>query len=130
MLLKEGELLRIFISEKDRHGRLPLYEWIVRQAREHGLAGITVLRGFEGFGTHKHMHTTKILVLSMDLPIVIEILDTPENIETFLPIIDGAMKGGIATLEDVHIRFYHDRYAVMTRRRFTRGVRWLHQLKN
>jgi len=109
MLLKEGKLLRIFISENDRHGRLPLYEWIVRQAREHGLAGTTVLRCLEGFGACKHMHTTKILVLSMDLPIIIEIIDTPENIETFLPIIDGAMKGGIATLEDVHIRFYHDR---------------------
>ena len=106
MRLKEGKLLRIFMSQNDSHGRLPLYEWIVRQARKHGLAGATVLRGFEGFGAHSRMHTMKTLVLSMDLPLVVEIIDTPENIETFLPIIDGAMKDGIATLEDVHIRLY------------------------
>jgi len=106
MLPKEGKLLRIFIGEKDKYEKLPLYEWIVRQAREHDLAGATVLRGIEGFGACSRMHTAKILRLSMDLPIVIEIIDTSEKIDTFLPIIDGAIKEGIATLEDVHIRFY------------------------
>ena len=106
MLPKEGKLLRIFIGEKDKYEKLPLYEWIVRQAREHDLAGATVLRGIEGFGACSRMHTAKILRLSMDLPIVIEIIDTSEKIDAFLPIIDGAIKEGIATLEDVHIRFY------------------------
>jgi len=106
MLPKEGKLLRIFIGEKDKYEKLPLYEWIVRQGRKHDLAGATVLRGLEGFGACSRMHTAKILRLSMDLPIVIEIIDTPEKIDAFLPIIDGAIKEGIATLEDVHIRFY------------------------
>ena len=106
MLPKKGKLLRIFIGEKDKYEKLPLYEWIVRQARKHDLAGATVLRGIEGFGACSRMHTAKILRLSMDLPIVIEIIDTPERIEAFLPIIDSAIKEGIATLEDVHIRFY------------------------
>jgi PII-like signaling protein len=99
-------LLRIFISEKDRYERLPLYEWVVRQAREHDLAGATVLRGLEGFGASGHIHTAKILILSMDLPVIIEIIDTTKKIEAFLPIIDEAIKGGMAILEDVHIRFY------------------------
>ncbi len=106
MLPKEGKLLRIFIGEKDKYEKLPLYEWIVRHAREHDLAGATVLRSIEGFGACSRMHTAKILRLSMDLPIVIEIIDTPEKIDAFLPTIDGAIKEGIATLEDVHIRFY------------------------
>lgn len=106
MLPKEGQLLRIFIGESDRHEGKPLYEWIVRQAREHHMAGATVVRGLEGFGAHSHMHTAKILRLSQDLPIIIEIVDTQEKIQDFLPIIDGAIAEGIATLEKVHIHFY------------------------
>ena len=114
VLPKEGHLLRIFIGESDRHDGHPLYEWIVRKAREHGLAGATVLRGLEGFGAHSRVHTAKILRLSTDLPIVIEIVDTeekieaflPEKIEAFLPEIDDAIGEGLATLEKVRIRFY------------------------
>jgi len=83
-----------------------LYEWIVRTAREHGLAGATVLRGVEGFGARSRVRTAKILDLSTDLPIVIEIIDTLEKIDAFLPIIDGAISDGMATVERVQIRFY------------------------
>ncbi|MCA1552868.1 MAG: DUF190 domain-containing protein [Chloroflexi bacterium] len=106
MLPTEGHLLRVFIGESDKHGNTPLYEWIVREARAHGLAGATVLRGLEGFGAHSRMHTAKILQLSEDLPIIVEIVDTIEKIEAFLPLIDGAIGEGLATLERVQIRFY------------------------
>ncbi len=106
MLPKEGHILRIFIGESDKHEGRPLYEWIVREARKNGLAGATVLRGIEGFGAHSMIHTTKILRLSEDLPVVIEIVDTPEKIDTFFPIIDGVINEGLATVEKVQIRFY------------------------
>jgi PII-like signaling protein len=106
MLPEEGQLLRILIGENDRYGKRPLYEWIVRKARESGLAGATVLRGLEGFGAHSRVHTAKILRLSSDLPIVIEIVDTQEKIAQFLPLIDDAITEGLATLEKVKIRFY------------------------
>jgi PII-like signaling protein len=106
MLPKNGTLLRIFVGESDKHEGGPLYEWIVRKAREQGLAGATVLRGLEGFGAHSRLHTTKILRLSTDLPIVIEIVDTEENIQVFLPAIDDAIGEGLATLEKVEVRFY------------------------
>ncbi len=102
----EGHLLRIFIGESDRHGGDLLYEWILLRAREHGLAGATVLRGIAGFGAHSHLHTARILRLSEDLPIVVEIVDVLEKIEEFLPVIDGAIPEGLATVEPVHIRFY------------------------
>ena len=105
-LPEEGQLLRIFIGESDKYGRQPLYEWIVRKAREFGLAGATVFRGLEGFGARSRVHTAKILRLSSDLPIVIEIVDTSEKIERFMPIIDDAIKEGLATLEKATIRFY------------------------
>lgn len=106
VLPKEGSLLRIFIGESDKYEGMPLYEWIVRKAREHGLAGATVLRGIEGFGAHSRVHTTKILRLSIDLPIVVEIVDSLEKIEAFLPAVDGAIREGLATLEKVQVRFY------------------------
>jgi hypothetical protein len=106
MLEKQGRLLRIFIGESDRHEGLPLYEWIVRRARQEHLAGATVLRGLEGFGAHSRMHTAKILRLSQDLPIIVEIVDTRENIERFLGIIDGVIEEGLATLEDIEVHFY------------------------
>jgi len=106
MLPREGHLLRIFIGESDRHEGMTLYEWIVRKAREQGLAGATVLRGLGGFGAHSRLHTAKVLRLSADLPIVIEIVDTIQKIEAFLPVIDGAVREGMATLEKVDIRFY------------------------
>lgn len=106
VLPEKGHLLRIFIGESDKHQGIPLYEWIVRKARENGLAGSTVIRGVEGFGAHSRIHTAKILRLSEDLPIVIEIIDTLEKIENFIPLIDGAISEGLATLEKVDIRFY------------------------
>jgi PII-like signaling protein len=106
ILPKEGKLLRIFIGESDRYEGIPLYEWIVRRARESGLAGATVLRGLEGFGAHSRLHTAKILRLSSDLPIVIEIVDTEEKIEAFLPSIDDAIDEGLATIEKIEVRFY------------------------
>lgn len=106
VLPEEGHLLRIFIGESDKHDSSPLYEWIVRKAREHGLAGSTVIRGLQGFGAHSLVHTAKILRLSSDLPIVIEIVDTKDKIEKFLPVIDSAIPEGMATLEKVQIRFY------------------------
>lgn len=102
----EGRLLRIFIGEDDKHEGKPLYEWIVRKARERGLAGATVLRGMEGFGAHSRIHTAKILRLSTDLPIVIELVDTREKIEDFLPLIDAAIPEGLATVEKVEVRLY------------------------
>ena len=101
-----GKLLRIFIGESDRFGGMPLHQWIVREARKQGLAGATVVRGLEGFGARSRLHTAKILRLSTDLPILIEIVDTEEKIEAFLPSIDDAISEGLATMEKVEIRFY------------------------
>lgn len=106
ILPKDGKLLRIFIGESDKHEGQPLHEWIVRRAREHGLAGATVLRGLAGFGARSRLHTAKILRLSSDLPIVVEIVDAEEKIESFLPVIDGAIGEGLATVEKVEVRFY------------------------
>lgn len=106
MLPNQGHLLRIYLGESDRYEGIPLYEWIVRKAREQGLAGATVLRGLEGFGAHSRIHTARILRLSTDLPIVVEVVDTREKIEAFLPSIDEAIEEGLATLEKVEIRFY------------------------
>lgn len=106
MVPGEGSLLRIFIGEDDKHEGSPLYEWIVRKARERGLAGATVVRGIEGFGAHSRVHTAKVLRLSTDLPIVIEIVDSREKIEAFLPLVDDAIAEGLATVERVDVRFY------------------------
>ncbi len=105
-LPQEGCLLRIFIGESDKHGGRPLYEWIVTRARERGLAGATVLRGIMGFGANSHIHTAKILRLSEDLPIVVEIVDTREKLESFLDDIEDAVRAGLATLEKADVRFY------------------------
>ena len=98
---ENGKLLRIFIGESDRWHHQPLYEAIVLKAREIHLAGATVLRGPMGFGKSSRLHTAKILRLSMDLPIVIEIVDSEEKIQQFLPLVDGMMEGGMITLEKV-----------------------------
>jgi len=102
----EGKLLRIFIGESDTwHGR-PLYEAIVRRVREEGLAGATVLRGIEGFGADSHLHTSRILRLSEDLPVVIELVDTAERIDAVLPLLDEMVTEGMVTVERVHIVSY------------------------
>jgi len=110
----EGKLLRIFVGESDRHGGRPLYEAIVHKARELGLAGATVWRGIEGYGAASRIHTAKILRLSEDLPILIEIVDTEEKIRTVLPVLDAMMEesggGGLVTLEKAEIvKYTHGR---------------------
>jgi uncharacterized protein len=105
-LPSEAQLLRIFIGESDkRHGR-PLYEVIVEEARRRGMAGATVLRGPLGFGAHSRLHSAKILRLSEDLPMVIEIVDKPERIEAFLPDLDAMIDEGLVTLEKVRVLVY------------------------
>lgn len=99
-------LLRIFIGESDRWHHQPLYEAIVLKAREMHMAGATVLRGPMGFGKSSRLHTAKILRLSMDLPLVIEIVDTEDRINSFLPVIDEMMKGGLVTLEKARVIDY------------------------
>jgi PII-like signaling protein len=102
----EAVLLRIFIGESDRWEHKPLYEAIVLKARELHLAGATVLRGPMGFGKSSRLHTAKILRLSMDLPLVIEIVDSDEKIQAFLPVLDKMLKGGLVTLEKVRVVDY------------------------
>ena len=102
----DAMLLRIFVSESDRCGHKPLYEALVLKAREMHLAGATVLRGPMGFGKTSRLHTAKILRLSLDLPLVIEIVDTEEKINNFLPVIDEMMKGGLVTLEKARVIDY------------------------
>jgi len=106
-LPEEGYLLRIFIGESDRHDGKPLYEWLVLKAREHELAGATVLRGIMGFGANTRViHTFKIERLSEDMPIVVEIVDTKEKLEKFLDAIDEHIQAGLVTFEKAQIRFY------------------------
>jgi len=103
---RDAVLLRIFFGEDDKHGNLPLYEAIVLKAREMHLAGATVLRGHVGFGHSSRIHTTKIRRLSQDLPVVIEIVDSQDKIDTFLPVLDGMMSSGLVTLERVQVLQY------------------------
>ncbi len=102
----EGQLLRIFIGEGNRHEGRPLYEWIVMQAKQAGLAGATVLRGVMGFGANSRIHTSKIMRLSEDMPIIIEIVDTAEKLAAFLTRIDNVICEGLATLEKADVQFY------------------------
>jgi len=102
----DAMLLRIFIGESDRWQHKPLYEAIVLKAREMHLAGATVLRGPMGFGKSSRLHTSKILRLSFDLPIIVEIVDTEENVNRFLPAIDEMIKGGLITLEKARVIDY------------------------
>ena len=102
----EGKLLRIFIGEADRWQGKPLYEAIVTEARKRGLAGATVVKGFMGFGAHSRIHTAKLLELSQDLPIVIEIVDAPEKIEAFLPDLEAMVGDGLITLERAEVILY------------------------
>src|SRR5437879_7376021 len=103
---REAVLLRIFIGEDDKFERLPLYEAIVLKAREMHLAGATVLRGPMGFGHSSRLHTAKILRLSFDLPIVLEIVDTEARVKEFLPVLDRMMTSGLVTLEKVQVLQY------------------------
>ena len=102
----ESLLLRVFIGESDRHEGKPLYEAIVLKAREQHLAGATVIRGAMGFGRSSRIHTSKILRLSYDMPLVIEIVDSEEKINAFLPMLDAMMGGGLVTVEKARVIFY------------------------
>ncbi|MDD2708167.1 MAG: DUF190 domain-containing protein [Verrucomicrobiae bacterium] len=102
----DATLLRIFIGEDDRHEKRPLYEAIVLKARENHLAGATVLRGPMGFGASSRLHTAKVLRLSDDLPLVIEIVDEDAKIQAFLPTLENMMRRGLVTLEKVRVVHY------------------------
>jgi uncharacterized protein len=106
MKSEDGYLLRIIVGESDRHGRHPLYEAIVLKAREAGLAGATVTRGVMGFGKHSVLHTAKILRLSEDLPMTVEIVDSLDPIEQFLPLLNEMITDGLVTLEKVRVIQY------------------------
>ena len=104
----EMVLMRIFIGESDRHGHRPLYEELVELFRKEGLAGATVLRGVSGFGAHSVYHTVKLLRLSTDMPLVIEVVDSQEKIDAVMPRVDEMMDGGLITMEKVRvIRYTH-----------------------
>ncbi len=110
----DARLLRIFIGESNKYEGKPLYEWLVLKARERGLAGATVFRGIMGFGANSRVHTSKILRLSFDLPIIVEIIDTHKKIKNFLFFIENAIQAsnsnvdhkGLVTIEKVDVRFY------------------------
>ncbi len=103
---KNGCLLRIFVGENDRaHGR-PLYEWLVEEAKRQELAGATVIRGMMGFGRKSKIHSSRILRLSSDLPIVIEIVDTRDRLERYLESVADEITEGLATLEKADVKFY------------------------
>lgn len=103
---REGKLLRIFIGEQDKWHGQPLYEAIVQLARAEGLAGATCLKGFMGYGAKSRLHTVKVLRLSEDLPIIIEIVDSAEKIQQFLPKLDPMIADGLITLEKAEVLVY------------------------
>ena len=105
----EGKLLRVFIGESDRWEGRPLYEAIVLEARKRGLAGATVTKGVMGFGAHSRIHTAKLLELSQDLPMVIEIVDAPEKIEAFMPDLERMVGDGLITIERAEVLLYRSR---------------------
>ena len=108
-LVGEQQLMRIFIGESDRHGQRPLYEALVELLRREGFAGATILRGICGFGANRVYHTQKLLDLSADMPIIIEVVDSQEKISAIMPQIDALMGGGMITLEKAAvIRYSHD----------------------
>lgn len=104
MELEDGLLLRVFIGEADRHEGHPVSQWLVEQAHERGLAGATVLRGIEGYGAKSRIHTARVLRLSTDLPLVLEVVDTADKVEAFLPVVEEALPHGLVTLERVRMR--------------------------
>jgi uncharacterized protein len=105
-LTGQGLLLRVFIGENDRWDGHPLYEALMLKAREQGLAGVTVTRGIAGFGAHSHLHTSKVLRMSEDLPIIIEIVDREDRVRAFLPLCDSMIREGLVTLEKVEVLKY------------------------
>lgn len=109
-LIGEQVLMRIFLGENDKHGHIPLFEALVEFFRKEGFAGATVLRGVAGFGAHSVYHTDKLLRLSLDLPIVVEVVDTKERIDSIMPRIDEMMNGGMITLEKATVIHYSHKH--------------------
>jgi PII-like signaling protein len=105
-LPREATLLRLFVGESDKWEGRPLYEVFVERARKHGLAGATVLRGVLGYGANSRIHTSKILRLSEDLPMIVEIVDEQEKIESFLAQVDELLREGLVTLERAEVILY------------------------
>jgi uncharacterized protein len=103
---EKGKLLRIFIGESDKYKGKPLYEHIIFLAKDNGMAGATAIKGFQGFGSKSHMHTTSLLRLSEDLPVIVEIADREKRIEQFLNCIDKVITDGLVTLEDIDLIMY------------------------
>lgn len=103
---EQGSVLRIYIGESDKHQGMPMYEWLLKAAKEQGLSGGTVFRGVSGFGAHSRIHSAKILDLSADLPMVVELIDNPEKINEFLKLVDDVVLQGMATIETLQIRRY------------------------
>ncbi len=99
----EGRLLRIFVDENDKQGNAPVYEWVIEQARKHSILSATAIRALEGFGADSRLHSAKLLRLSVGLPVIIEILDTPENIEAFLPTLECLSVNALITVESVRV---------------------------
>ncbi len=108
-LPEESELLRVFIGESDRYEGRPLYQAIVEEAMGRGLAGATVLRGLMGYGAGSRLHTVKVLRISEDLPLVVEIADRPERIEAFLPELEKMVSGGLITIEKIRVVAYRQK---------------------
>jgi len=106
MEFKNGQLLRIFLEESDKYNGESLYQWIVAKAAEMNISGATVLRGIEGFGANKRIHTGNILRLSLNLPIIVEIVDSKENIDNLLEAINPIIKKGLVTIEDIKMHFF------------------------
>lgn len=100
------EVLRIFLGERNLHDRRPLYRVVVEEARRHGLAGATVVRGIIGFGAPSRIHSASILRLSDDLPVIVEIVDRPERIASFLPVLDGILGDGLVVIEEARVLHY------------------------
>jgi len=103
---KDGKLLRIFIGEQDKWQGKPLYEAIVHLAKKEGMAGATAIKGFMGFGAKSHMHTAKILRLSEDLPVIIELVDSEDKIQSFISLLDERVKEGLITIEKADVIMY------------------------
>lgn len=104
--IEDGKRLRIFVGENHRYKGVPLFEAIIKKAREQGLAGATIVKGVESFGSHHQIHTTKVLRLAEDMPMVIEIVDSPAKIDAFLPCLDEMMEEGTVTISDVKVIKY------------------------
>lgn len=105
-IIGKGKLLRIFIGEEDHYQHEPLYHAIIKILKEHGMAGGTVIKGIEGFGANSRIHSARILRLSEDLPIVIEVVDKPEKIEAILPLLKNMVRDGMITVQDCEIVLY------------------------